>query len=63
MKLHSNNLGQANNPILTRALISQVRLEVDEEYNVVVVTLQGKLELSWLQMQSKLLSYEKRLEA
>ncbi|TYK19804.1 hypothetical protein E5676_scaffold307G00340 [Cucumis melo var. makuwa] len=34
-------LCQANNPILTRALISQVLLEVDEEYNVVVVTLQG----------------------
>lgn len=61
MKLHFGNLGQVGNPVLTRALISQVLLGLDEDYNAVAVALQGKTELSWLQMKSKLVSYEKRL--
>ncbi|KAA0036876.1 Retrovirus-related Pol polyprotein from transposon TNT 1-94 [Cucumis melo var. makuwa] len=50
---------QVGNPVLTRALISQVLLGLDEDYNAVAVALQGKTELSWLQMKSKLVSYEK----
>ena len=63
MKLHSDNLGQAGSLVPTRILISQVLLGLYEEYNAVVATLQGKPELSLLQMQSELLPYEKRLEA
>lgn len=63
MKLHFNNLGQDSSPAPTRAFISQVLLGLDEEYNAIVATLQEKPELSCLQMQLKLHSYEKRLQA
>ncbi|KAA0047120.1 Retrovirus-related Pol polyprotein from transposon TNT 1-94 [Cucumis melo var. makuwa] len=41
----------------------KVLLGLDEEYNAIVATLQEKPELSCLQMQLKLHSYEKRLQA
>ncbi|XP_038896600.1 uncharacterized protein LOC120084860 [Benincasa hispida] len=62
MKLHSDNLAQTSSPVSTRTLISQVLLGLDEEYNLVVVGIQGKPGISWLDMQSELLTYEKRLE-
>lgn len=37
MKSHFNNLAHAGSPVSTRALISQVLLGLDEEYNPVVV--------------------------
>lgn len=40
MKFNSDNLGQARSLVPTRALMSQVLLRLDEDYNVVVVTLQ-----------------------
>ncbi|TYK24890.1 Retrovirus-related Pol polyprotein from transposon TNT 1-94 [Cucumis melo var. makuwa] len=55
--------GQDSSPAPTRAFISQVLLGLDEEYNAIVATLQEKPELSCLQMQLKLHSYEKRLQA
>lgn len=61
MKSHSDNLAQAGSPITTRALISQVLLGLDDEYNRIVVGIQGKPGISWLDMQSKLLSYKKQL--
>lgn len=46
MKLHSDNLGLVRSPVPTRALVSQVLLKLDEEYNPVVATLQGKEDVS-----------------
>lgn len=63
IKMHSDNLGQAGSPVPTSTLISQVLLKHNGEYNAIVSTLQGKSNITWLQMQSELLSYEKRLEA
>lgn len=48
MKTHSDNLAQAGSPITTRALISQVLLGLDKEYNPIVVGIQGKPSISWL---------------
>lgn len=62
MKTRSDNLAQAGSPVTTRALVSQILLGLNEEYNLVVVRIQGKPIISWLDMQLKLLSYEKRLE-
>ena len=62
MKTNADNLGQAESPIPRRALISQVLLGLDEVYNPVIVVIQGKPEISWLDMQSKLLIFEKRLK-
>lgn len=45
-----------------RALVSQVLLGQDEEYNPIVVKIEGKLDISWLDIQSELLSYKKWLE-
>lgn len=41
MKNHADNLGQAGSPVSTRNLVSQVLLGHDEEYNPVVVMIQG----------------------
>ncbi|XP_038893234.1 uncharacterized protein LOC120082085 [Benincasa hispida] len=41
---------------------AKVLLGLDEEYNPVVVVIQSKPEISWLDMQFELLSFEKRLE-
>lgn len=62
MKSHFNNLAHAGSPVSTRALISQVLLGLDEEYNPVVVGIWGKPGISWLDMQFELMFYEKRLE-
>lgn len=56
---------QVGSPITTTTLVSQVILGLEEEYNPVVVGIQGKLGISWLDMAGyamKLLSYEKRLD-
>ncbi|XP_038887688.1 protein transport protein sec-16A.1-like [Benincasa hispida] len=45
-----------------RALVSQVLLGLDEEYNAIVATIQSKENVSWLDMQSELLLFEKRAE-
>ncbi|XP_022148963.1 uncharacterized protein LOC111017501 [Momordica charantia] len=53
MKSHADNLGQAGSPVPTRSLISQVLLGLDEEYNPVVATIQGKRGISWPEMQAE----------
>lgn len=46
MKTHTDNLGQAGSPVSTRVLVSQVLLGLDEEYNAIVATLQGRVGVS-----------------
>lgn len=62
MKNQADNLGQAGSPVNTRSLISQVLLGLDEEYNPVVAMIQGRVGITWSEMQAELLVFEKRLE-
>ena len=62
MKINADNLGQAGSPVPHRYLISQVLLGLDEVYNPVTAVIQGKPDISWLDMQSELLIFEKFLE-
>lgn len=62
MKTHSDNLEQAGSPVSQRALVSQVILGLDEEYNLIVATIQSRMDVKWTDLQSKLLIYEKTLE-
>lgn len=52
IKMQFHNLGLAGNPVPERALMSQVLLGLDEDYNPVVATIQGKSDINWLDMQS-----------
>lgn len=61
MKLHYD-LAQTGSLVTIRALVSQVLLGLDEEYNLVVVVIQSKPNITWLDIQFELLSFEKRLE-
>lgn len=62
MKTNVDNLVQARSPVPQRVLILQVLLGLDEVYNPIITVIQGKLDILWLDMQSKLLIFEKRLE-
>ncbi|XP_038905164.1 uncharacterized protein LOC120091275 isoform X4 [Benincasa hispida] len=62
MKMNTDNLEQAGSPMPPRTLVSQVLLGLDEEYNAIVAMIQGRVDMSWLDMQSELLLYERRLE-
>lgn len=55
LKTTADNLGQAGNSIPLLTLISQVLLGLDEIYNPVIVVIQRKSDISWLDMQSELL--------
>ncbi|XP_038877229.1 uncharacterized protein LOC120069524 [Benincasa hispida] len=46
----------------TRAFVSQILCRLDEDYNLVIATLLGKPNTTWLEMQSELLVYERRLD-
>ncbi|KAA0065902.1 Retrovirus-related Pol polyprotein from transposon TNT 1-94 [Cucumis melo var. makuwa] len=41
-------------------LPEKVLLDLDEVYNLVIVVMQGKPKISWIDMQSELLTFEKR---
>lgn len=61
MKNHADNLGQAGSLITNRSLVSQVLLGL-EEYNPVVAMIQGRIGVTWSELQTELLAFEKRLE-
>ena len=61
-KTNVDNLGQAGSLVLKRVLISQVLLRLDDVYSLVIVVIQGKSNISWLNMQSELLILYKRLD-
>lgn len=62
VKHHANNLVLAGSSAKLRSLISHILLGLDEEYNPIVATLQGKTTLTWAELQSELLTFEKRLD-
>lgn len=62
MKILANKLKLAGNPILNSYLIIQPLNGLDSEYNHVVVKLSDQINLSWIDLQSQLLSFESRIE-
>ena len=63
MKKLAGNLALERQPIGTDDLVSQVLAGLDSlEYNPIVCQINEKENVSWMELQSKLLSYEKRLE-
>lgn len=62
MKKYFDGLALAGSPVSVDDLVSQILSGLDEEYNLVIVAIQGKTGVQWSDMQSNLLSYEKHLE-
>lgn len=50
MKRYSDRLVFAGSPVLVSDLVSQVLFRLNEEYNLVVISLQGKYGVSWIEM-------------
>ncbi|KAK4276358.1 hypothetical protein QN277_019315 [Acacia crassicarpa] len=62
MKSVSDNLTLAGCPLSLADLVTQTLIGLDIEYTPIVVLLFEKDNLSWSDLQSKLLTYESRLE-
>lgn len=62
MKSIFANLILAGSPISISDLIMQTLVGLDAEFNPIVVQLSYKVDLSWVDMQAALLTYESRLE-
>lgn len=62
IKTHADNIVQAGGDMSDRSMISQVLRGLDEEYNPVVAVLQGKSSITWPEIQSELLVFEKHLD-
>lgn len=62
MKLVANNLFLAGSPISTNDLVTQTLAGLDIDYNPIVVQLSNKEELTWVELQVALLTYENRME-
>lgn len=62
MKSISDNLLLAGSPISNNDLIIQTLFGLDIEYNPIVVQLFDKIDLTWVDVQAALLTFESRLE-
>nr|QWX09785.1 hydroxymethylglutaryl-CoA synthase [Pistacia terebinthus subsp. palaestina] len=62
MKAFSDNLTLAGSPISLSDLITQILIGLDAEYTPIVVHLGDKESLSWIELQTTLLTFESRLE-
>lgn len=62
MKQIADNLRLAGSPLPLSDLFSQVLAGLDSEYTPVVMTLLDKQDLTWIQFQTTLLTFENRLE-
>lgn len=62
MKSTANNLLLAGSPISTNDLITQTLASLDIDFNPFVVQLFDKDELTWVELQALLLTYENRLK-
>ncbi|TXG47862.1 hypothetical protein EZV62_027156 [Acer yangbiense] len=59
----TDNLALAGRPVPLKDLVSQILNGLDShEYNPLVCQINEKEDISWIDLQAKLLSYEKRLE-
>lgn len=63
MKNLIDNLALASHPMSIDGLVTQVFASLDsQEYNLLVCQIIENENINWIKLQSKLLSYEKRLE-
>ncbi|KZV34405.1 hypothetical protein F511_34028, partial [Dorcoceras hygrometricum] len=62
MKAIADNLAMAGNPIPLPDLIVQILSGLDAEYTPIVTLLTDKISVSWIELQTNLLTYESRLE-
>ena len=62
MKAIADNLALAGNPIPLSELIVQILSGLDTEYTPIVTLLTDKVSVSWIELQTTLLTYESRLE-
>lgn len=62
MKQITNNLKLVGSPLPLFDMFSQIFAGIDTEYTPVVMTLLDKQNLTWIQFQTALLTYENRLE-
>lgn len=62
MKSTSDNLLLAGCPISNNDMIIQTLARLDREYNPIVVQLYDKIDLTWVDVQATLLTFESRLE-
>ncbi|KAK0600457.1 hypothetical protein LWI29_015218 [Acer saccharum] len=58
----ADNLTLAGSPVPIRQLVSQITAGLDEEYTPIVVMIQSKSEITWVELQAELHTYEKRME-
>ena len=62
MKAIADNLAMAGSPISNYDLTTQILAGLDNEYNPIVVQLSEKDNLTWVDLQASLLTFEARLE-
>ena len=62
VKSISNNLNLVGSPLSLTDLVTRTLAGLDTEYTPIVVILSEKENLSWADLQSKLLTFESRLE-
>nr|KYP75308.1 hypothetical protein KK1_008029 [Cajanus cajan] len=62
MKLLADSLKLAGSPISNTDLITQTLAGLDINYNAIIVQLSDKNDLTWIDMQAQLLTFENRLE-
>lgn len=58
----ADNLQMAGCPLANDNLVTQTLVGLDAEYGPIVVQLAEKTTLSWVELQTSLLTYESRLE-
>ncbi|KAK7310687.1 hypothetical protein RJT34_08347 [Clitoria ternatea] len=62
MKTLADNLKLAGSPVSTSDLIIRTLAGLDSEYNPIVVQLSDKDNMTWVDLQAQLLTFENRLE-
>lgn len=62
MKTLSDNLALAGSPMPLNDLVTQILSGLDTEYTPIVVQLCDKESISWIELQTTLLTFESRLE-
>lgn len=62
MKEHTDNLQLVSCNCTFNDLITQILCGLDSEYTPIIVSLSEKEELTWIEFQTYLLSYESKLD-
>ncbi|KAK0586960.1 hypothetical protein LWI29_015268 [Acer saccharum] len=62
MKKYADHMALAGAPVTMRDLVPQITSGLDDEYTPAVLMVESKPDLSWVELQGMLLTYENRLE-